>query len=122
MKRDESWLVGSESWGLVELRQVQRRFGVGRSVANGQMRQDAIDQRRGQQALELGGGLPSDPEYRYEPPWEPPIASAGLWCAPTARRSRARSCGFPRSPAEELPPLPLPSRDKAPAKRRFPAM
>ena len=40
-----------------------------------EMRQEAIDQRRGQQALDLGGGLTSDPEYRYEPPWEPPAAN-----------------------------------------------
>ena len=36
-----------------------------------EMRREAIDQRRGQQVLDLGGGLGSDPDYRYEPPWEP---------------------------------------------------
>lgn len=36
-----------------------------------EMRREAIDQRRGQQALDLGGGLGPAPDYRYEPPWEP---------------------------------------------------
>ena len=36
-----------------------------------EMRREAIDQRRGQQVLDLDGGLGSDPDYRYEPPWEP---------------------------------------------------
>jgi hypothetical protein len=36
------------------------------------MRREAIDQRRGQQVLDLGGDLGAEPDYRYEPPWEPP--------------------------------------------------